>query len=169
MSFLRREKSQKNGPVGMKKDRKDNGSGQKDKRGDSKVESNVSPEIPGRWRHQASLVFFQGPEQYNTQCASYPLARASKNHGVQWRVAQSEHCWIIISCCFFSFLNSHQYYRKKIHVPMNHNPWAFHVYLAFVTLMLSLCYYFCTGVYTSMCLCVCVCMCVMHTSNLVCT
>ena len=40
----------------MKKrqDRESNGSRQKNKRGDSKVESNDSPEIPDRGRHQTS-------------------------------------------------------------------------------------------------------------------
>ena len=43
------EKGQENGPVGRKKrDRKKNGSRQKNKRPDSKVESNDSPEILDR-------------------------------------------------------------------------------------------------------------------------
>ena len=43
------EKVQKKGPAGRKRsDRKGNGTRQKNKRGDSKVESNDSPEIPYR-------------------------------------------------------------------------------------------------------------------------
>ena len=43
------EKVQKEGPAGKKKeDRKGNRTRQKNKRGDSKVESNDSPEIPDR-------------------------------------------------------------------------------------------------------------------------
>ena len=44
------EKVQKNGPTGRgkKKIRQNNRARQKNKRGDSKVESNDSPEIPGR-------------------------------------------------------------------------------------------------------------------------
>ena len=43
------EKVQKKGPAGRKrKDRKGNRTRQKNKRGDSKVESNDSPEIPDR-------------------------------------------------------------------------------------------------------------------------
>ena len=43
------EKVQKNGPVGRKRsDRKGNKTRQKNKRGDSKVESDDSPEIPDR-------------------------------------------------------------------------------------------------------------------------
>ena len=42
-------KVQENGPAGRKrKDRKSNRTRQKNKRGDSKVESNDSPEIPDR-------------------------------------------------------------------------------------------------------------------------
>ena len=57
------EKVQKNGPTGRekKKIRQNNRARQKNKRGDSKVESNDSPEIPGRretagGRHQTSLA-----------------------------------------------------------------------------------------------------------------
>ena len=44
MNFL--EKVQENGPAVRKKDRKSNRTRQKNKRGDSKVELNDSPEIP---------------------------------------------------------------------------------------------------------------------------
>ena len=44
------EKRQDNGPVSIKKDRKSNGSRQKNERGGGKVESNDSPEIPDRGR-----------------------------------------------------------------------------------------------------------------------
>ena len=49
------EKVQKNGPAATRKIRqKSNRTRQKNKRGDSKVESNDSPEIPDRGRHQTS-------------------------------------------------------------------------------------------------------------------
>ena len=44
----------------QKKDRRSNRTRQKNKRVDSKVESNDSPEIPERGRHQISLVSLQG-------------------------------------------------------------------------------------------------------------
>ena len=48
-SGQKKKKSQENGPVGRKRQvRKSNGSRQKNKRLDSKVESNDSPEIPDR-------------------------------------------------------------------------------------------------------------------------
>ena len=51
----------KNGPAGRKRqDRKCNRTRQKKKRGDSKVESNDSPEIPDRGRHQTSLASLPG-------------------------------------------------------------------------------------------------------------
>ena len=59
-------KVQKNGPEGRKKDktetRKSNTkrTRQKNKRGDSKVESNDSPEIPDGGRHQTSPANLQG-------------------------------------------------------------------------------------------------------------
>ena len=50
------KKVQKKGPAGRKRlDRKSNRTRQKNKRGDSKVESNDSPEIPDKGRHQTSL------------------------------------------------------------------------------------------------------------------
>ena len=49
------ENVQKNGPAGRKnQDRKSNRTRQKNKRGDSKVESNDSPEIPDGGRHQTT-------------------------------------------------------------------------------------------------------------------
>ena len=50
-----------------RQDRKSNRTKQKNKRGDSKVESNDSPEIPDRGRHQTSLANFRGPVEKNTR------------------------------------------------------------------------------------------------------
>ena len=59
------KKGLEKGPVGRRKkrrrDRKSNGSRQKNKRGDSKVESDDSPEIPGG-RHQTSAASLQGDQ-----------------------------------------------------------------------------------------------------------
>ena len=52
------EKVQKKGPAGRKRsDRKGNRTRQKNERGDSKVESNDSPEIPDR----GVTLYFPGP------------------------------------------------------------------------------------------------------------
>ena len=57
------EKVQENVPAGRKKrhDRKSNRTRQKNKTGDSKVESNDSPEIPDRGRHQTSPASLRAP------------------------------------------------------------------------------------------------------------
>ena len=57
------EKVQQNGPAGRKEDRKTTRTRQRNKTGDSKVESNDSPEIPDRGRHQTSPASLQGPTQ----------------------------------------------------------------------------------------------------------
>ena len=54
-------KSKENGLEGRKRqDWKSNGSWQKNKRGDSKMESDDNPEIPDEGRHQTSPVSLRG-------------------------------------------------------------------------------------------------------------
>ena len=87
------EKVEKKGPEGRKRsDRKGNRTRQKNKRGDSKVESNDSPEIPDRRETSDIPGLPSGAEIYSVFCWHRHCHMLTSSKPCYFAVTGSLHC-----------------------------------------------------------------------------